>query len=120
MPKQRKTIAVSTQGGSIHIPRMDSVDGRTKMARDVRDATAALVSDSGGSHTTAAQREIAHRAAIIGALCEGLEANYMANGQMDMGEYLPLCNAQRRLLATLGIRRHTATVPLASYIADKS
>lgn len=105
--------ATSTADASkLRLLTLGSLDGRTKAARQVRELLADVESDLGGSHQlTAAQRQIALRACVIGAILESQETGWISGDGINLGDYLPAANAQRRLLESLGLKRHARRVP---------
>jgi hypothetical protein len=85
---------------------LDQLDGRTSAARAARDLMADIESDLGGSDmVSAAEKQIVQRAAIVGAILESMEAEWLAGGQIDMQVYIPLANLQRRHLEAVGLKR---------------
>lgn len=92
--------------GSCRLLTMDMLDQRTKAVRDVKNMIEAMTADRGGSeHVTTAETEIIKHAAVMGAMIEAFEVEWLAGRGMDTKEYLPLVNAQRRLLETVGLKR---------------
>jgi hypothetical protein len=70
----------------------------------MRALMAALELEVGGKFT-AAQRELAKRAAVVGVRIEHLETRWALGEQIDPLQLATLANSQRRLLAMLGLRR---------------
>jgi hypothetical protein len=50
------------------------------------------------------------RAALCGAIVADFEARWVAGQLVELGEYLAAVNVQRRVLATLGLRRRARDV----------
>lgn len=109
------------QGGSLRIPSLADIDGRTKVARHVKETKDGLVADCGGyRHISVAQQSLAERAAVLSAVVEGHEAQWAQSGEIDFKEYLPACNALRRILCDLGLERRQRQVPeLSEYAAGR-
>lgn len=94
------------RGRKARMLTLDHLDGRTATARRVREAEAQMLADLGGAEVASeAQRQIARRAAVLGALLEDAEARWAGGEEFDLSEYLPAANAHRRILATLGLER---------------
>jgi hypothetical protein len=85
------------------------VDGRTNAAKNARALVAALESDI-GVDLSAAERELAQRAGILGAVLEDSETRWIAGEPFDLALYGSLVNVQRRVLETLGIKRQARDV----------
>jgi hypothetical protein len=63
------------------------------------------------------------RAAMIGAIVADCEARWAAGQQVELAEYFMAVNTQRRVLATLGLRRRPRDVTppsVADYLAHKA
>src|SRR5262245_34645082 len=78
--------------------------------KHVRSLIDALQVELGGKFTSW-QRELAQRAAFISLLIEDHEARVLAGEQVDPLPLMGLGNAQRRLLAMLGLRREPPPAP---------
>ena len=105
----------------VRLLTLDSLDGRTASARLVRDLVATFASDLGGEdHLTEGVRQLVQRAAVLGAMIEDNEARWITGDKFDVPEYLAAINAQRRVLATIGLERRTrdVTPDLRNYIAS--
>jgi hypothetical protein len=110
-------------GAKLRLLTLNDLDGRTAAARRVRELIADLESDlGGGSNLTRAQAQLVQRAAVLGALIENAEATWAAGGHIDIGEYLAGINAQRRVLATLGLERRMRDVTpnLSDYLRTRA
>jgi len=82
---------------------LDDLDHRTLAAKRTRQLLGDIVSDLGGpENVTAAQRQLVQRAAILGDYLEDIEFKW-ASG-IPVTEYLVAVNAQRRVLATIGLK----------------
>ena len=74
----------------------------------------------GEESTSCAQRELAQRASILGAMIEDAEATWL-RGETVLAEFCTFLNAQRRVLADIGLeRRSREEVPFTEYIAQRS
>src|ERR1700694_825208 len=88
---------------------LDNVDGRSAIARRYRDVLNELISDLGGD-PSGAQSAIARRAAALCVVCEQAEAEMVAGGVLDLGEFTTAANSLRRLLADLGLERRAKDI----------
>jgi hypothetical protein len=94
---------------------LDDLDQRTNAVRSARRLITDLENDLGGADVlSAGMRELVKRFALVGALCEDLEARWVQGEKIDVGHYALLANAQRRLLATIGIDRRPRDVTPAA------
>ena len=97
-------IDQSSAAGKLRLLSVEDLDGRTRAARRARSLVDQIEGDCGGAdRMTAAQRQLAQRAAIMGAFLEDMETTALAGGQIDLPAYLALTNAQRRVLVNLGL-----------------
>src|ERR1700716_4205050 len=97
-----------------------AADGRSATARRYRDVLGELISDLGGD-PSGAQTAIARRASALCVVCEQAEAEMVAGGVLDLGEFTTAANSLRRLLSARGLGRrekHT-TRSLRSYLTPR-
>jgi hypothetical protein len=99
---------------------LDSVDGRSALARRYRDILADLSSDLGGN-LSAAKLMICRRAATIAVWCEQVESKMAEGDEINVAEFTTASNALRRLLADLGLERKAkdVTPDLQTYLQSK-
>jgi hypothetical protein len=114
--KDRQKSRISN--GSALLP---GVDGRSPWVRRCKDVIAAHLSDLGGAdNTSAAERSIIRRAAVLTTELERLEAKFALAGEADAGDlevYQRCANSLRRLLEAVGLQRRPKNVPtLAEYL----
>lgn len=97
---------------------LDTVDGRSALARRYRDILAQLVSDLGGDPSEA-QSLIARRAATLAVWCEQAEAQLAGGDSLNIGEFTTAVNTMRRLLNDLGLERRMRdiTPSIAAYLS---
>jgi hypothetical protein len=106
---------------------LPGVDGRTVWSRRARDIIADLTADLGGpDSTSAAERSIIRRIAILSVELERLEAHFATSPQADadaLDIYVRASGNVRRLLESLGPRRRAAAEepeePFAGYLQRK-
>jgi hypothetical protein len=82
----------------------DEIDGRTLAAKRARSIVLAIQSDV-GMDLSEAERQLAQRAAVLGAWLEDSETRWIAGQPFDASLYTTVVNCQRRVLETLGIKR---------------
>lgn len=108
--------------GRVRFLTLDVLDKRSKAYKDTITMMEAMASDLGGlSHITKAQQQMIQRASVMGAMLESIETEFLDGQGMELKEYLPLANAQRRMLETLGLKRVQLEkdVSLTAYVAKK-
>jgi hypothetical protein len=103
---------------------LGDLDRRTTAYRNAERLFADLISDLGGErHASTGQRELAHRASVLGAIIQDAEVRYLKGEPVDLNAHLASINAYRRVLATLGLERRARTIsrddPL-EYAAQKA
>jgi hypothetical protein len=85
------------------------VDGRSPWVRRCKDVIAAHLSDLGGTdNTSAAERSIVRRAAVLTTELEVLEVKFAKAGEaspIDLEVYQRCANSLRRLLEAVGLQR---------------
>ena len=109
LPRQTRT-----RQGRARLLTLDCLDQRTAAARAARNLIDHLTSDLGGDdRLSAGERELVKRAALCGAVVADFEARWVAGQPVELNEYLAAVNVQRRVLATLGLRRRSRDVTLS-------
>jgi hypothetical protein len=93
---------------------LPNVDGRSGWIRRARDVIADHLSDLGGlDNTSAAERSIVRRAAVLTVELERLEARFAAAGEASadaLDLYQRTAGNLRRLLETVGLQRRAKDV----------
>ena len=106
-------------GTKVRLMTRSDLDGRTLAARKVRDTEQAIAEDLGGAdRLSEGQRQLARRAAILGALLESVEVLWASGQEFDLGQYLATVNCHRRVLGTLGLERRTRPVGLVEMMDE--
>lgn len=101
IPHSRVRTAIAN-GNAI----LEGIDGRTHVARRIREIGALLASDLGGHETlTEAQKQLVRSAAGLVVLRERLDVKAANDDTVDYAEYCALSNTLRRVLATIGLAR---------------
>jgi hypothetical protein len=88
---------------------LDSVDGRSALARRYRDILAQLVSDIGGDPSEA-ESIICRRAATLAVWCEQSESAMAGGTPLNIGEFTTAVNTLHRLVCTLGLERRARDI----------
>lgn len=102
---------------------LNQIDGRTFASKRAHQLIRAISLDiSPGGDLTEGMKQLIQRAAILGALIESSEAQWLAGDTVDLNTYFMAVNSQRRILTTLGLDRRTrdVTPPLAQYLAERT
>jgi hypothetical protein len=93
---------------------LPGVDGRSPWVRRCKDVIAAHLSDMGGEdNTSAAERSIIRRAAVLTTELELLEVRFATAGEAsaeDLDLYQRAAGNLRRLLEAVGVRRRARDV----------
>jgi hypothetical protein len=91
--------------------RLAKVDGRTRLAKLMRNTRAELVAHVGGE-PSATQRALIEQVVLLTARCCQADAKILAGADADYGkEYLAWSNALRRALRDLGMMPTAARSP---------
>jgi hypothetical protein len=109
--RQRDPQKSRITNGSALLP---GVDGRSPWVRRCKDVIAAHLSDLGGEdNTSAAERSIIRRAAVLTTELEQLEVKFALNEQAspdDLDLYQRTAGNLRRLLEAVGLQRRARDV----------
>jgi hypothetical protein len=99
-----------TNGGEL----LPGVDQRSRWVRRCKDVLAAHLSDLGGEdNTSAAERSIVRRAAVLTTELEHLEVKFATAGEAsaaDLDAYQRCANSLRRLLEAVGLQRRAREI----------
>ena len=107
----------------VRLRRLADLDRRTSAARAALELRKSIMADLGGEQILSAmQCAIIDSAATLGAMLEDMAAAYLAGEGADLSLYATLANAQRRLLADLGLERraHDVTPDLRDYVRGQA
>jgi hypothetical protein len=113
--RQRSSI---TNGSRL----LAGIDGRSPWVRRAKDLIGEHLSDLGGpDNTSAAERSIVRRVAVLSVELEHLEARFATAGEAsaeDLDLYQRTANSLRRLLEAVGLQRRTrdVTPTVADYL----
>lgn len=121
---EQSTQTATTKGRrcTVDIPALGLVDGRTREARLYGQAVADVISDLGGEdHVSRAELELVRRAAGLSVLAALAESRLLTGEAIEVSELVSVGNAQRRILATLGLQRRPidTTPDLQTYLKTK-
>jgi hypothetical protein len=100
---------------------LPDVDGRSVIARRLKDITSAILADQGGAEQCSESRlQLVRRFAAAAVVAEQMESR-LANGeQIDIQEHALLCSTLTRLAQRIGIDRRAkdVTPSLSEYLAE--
>ncbi|MER8923427.1 hypothetical protein [Mesorhizobium sp. M0802] len=100
-----------SKGAKARLRTLDDLDRRTRAAQATFELRDQIAKDLGGiDRLSAMQREIVDGAALLGAMIKDAGATYLSGDPVDLGEFMALTNAQRRLLADVGLERRARDV----------
>jgi hypothetical protein len=97
---------------------LEALDGRTLAAKYALNLLSRIETDL-GNDLTAAQSEIAQRAAVLGAYIADFEARFLSGAEINVADWLAAANNQRRMFETLGLQRVAKDVSLSDYLDVK-
>ena len=79
------------RGTKTHLLTLRDLDSRTRACREALGLRDGIVSDLGGEeNTTCAQRELAQRASLLGAMIQDIEVKYLKGEQISPTSTAPL------------------------------
>ena len=119
-PKDRQRSRITN--GSALLP---GVDGRSPWVRRCKDVISAHLTDLGGEgNTSAAERSLIRRAAVLTTELERLEVRFALAGEASADEidlYARVSGNLRRLLEAVGLQRRARDtgVTLADYLQQQ-
>jgi len=98
-------------GAKARLRTLDDLDRRTRAAQQALALRDELAADLGGwDLITVAERQLVENVAMLGAMIRDSGASYLSGQAIDLAEFMALTNAQRRLLADLGLERRARNV----------
>ncbi len=103
LPRRSKTRV-----GKARLMTLDILDARTAAAKEAHRLVAELTEDR--TEVSVGERQLITRAALLGAIVSDFEARWVAGETIPLGEYFSAVNVQRRVLATLGLKREQKTI----------
>ena len=115
--KSKVATSKVTNGSKLFLP---GVDGRSAIARRVRDIFDAFCRDLGGhDQLSEAQTQLVRRASMISIKCEEMESHGAQGEQIDLDTFGKLTDRLGRTLQRLGIKRvpRDVTPSVADYVA---
>jgi len=102
-------------GAKLRLRTLADVDRRTRAGQAAFKLRDELAADLGGyDQLSAMQRELVENTAVLGAMLKDAAASYLTGEPVDLAEFMSLTNAQRRLLADLGLERRMRDVTAPS------
>jgi len=101
---------------------LDTLDGRTQAARNLRQRLAELSSDLGGEdHLSYAQRSLCRRVIWLESWLETQEAKAAEGEDINIGQQVQAMNSLLGILRTLGLERRArdVTPDLQTYLRQR-
>ena len=97
-----------------------TLDGRGRVARELRSRLTLLYNDIGGeSFLSYQQKSVCERIVHVEALLQSMEYD-MANGkEVPLGNYIQGINTLVGLFKTIGLERRTKELSLREYLSNK-
>jgi len=98
-------------GGKLVLKTLDEIDGRTFASRRAHQLIDGINRDLGvgadddPSQLSTGVRQLVQAAAVLGAMIENDQANWMSGVKIDTPSFLAALGMQRRILTTLGLER---------------
>lgn len=101
---------------------LQSLDGRTEVAKVLRQRQQELSDDLGGlTHLSYQQRALVDRALFLEFHLQQEEMKLAQGQEFDSGRWVQSCNALLGVFKTLGLTRQAKTLPaLQSYVKAKA
>jgi hypothetical protein len=100
---------------------MSCLDGRSLVARELRDRLHALTADLGGWSTLSYQeRSLCRRVIHLERLTEMKELKLAQGGRLDENLYFNCINSLSGLWSKIGLKRRVKVLALGDYLAAKS
>ena len=109
--------------GKARLLRLEDLDRRTAVFRQVTERIGQLEQDLGGSdQLSTAERALAKHGVIAAAMADDLACRWLAGELIDPGAFATISNAARRAFESIGLRRRPrdATPSLHEYLAGKA
>lgn len=100
--KRQPTASSAVANGSRLF--VESVDGRSALARRYRDLVGEFTRDIGGDPSEA-QKQLIRRAASLSVWCEAVEVRLASGEDVEIGPLTTAVNSLRRILADIGLER---------------
>jgi len=99
---------------------LESLDGRTAVAQELRRRFDCILSDMGGPDGMSyAKRALVERAIWLEYWLQGQERNLATGGDFDSGKYTQSVNSLIGLFTKLGLERQAKEITLGDYIKAK-
>lgn len=110
-PRRKRRPQRKTRAGKARLLTFNVLDARTAAYADARRLVETLSTDLGGDdQLSEGERQLVTRAALVGAIVSDFETRWVTGESVRLSDYLSACNVQRRILATLGLKRQAKTV----------
>src|SRR5260370_22991865 len=106
----RELPTATGRAQKVRLVTLADIDGRTLAAKRAHSIVAAIEADV-GTYLSAAERQLAQRAGVLGTFLENAEARWISGHPFALRLYCTGLNGQRRVLETLGIKRTARHLP---------
>jgi hypothetical protein len=120
-PGNRPVAAAPARRRKRRLKSLQDLDRRTANAKAALALRNSIVADLGGEAALSAmKRAIIDNVAVLGAALDNIAYRYLAGEPVELIKFATLANAQRRLLADLGLERRAldVTPDLRDYIKE--
>jgi hypothetical protein len=120
-PGNRPVAAAPARRRKRRLKSLQDLDRRTANAKAALALLNSIVADLGGEAALSAmKRAIIDNVAVLGAALDNIAYRYLAGEPVELIKFATLANAQRRLLADLGLERRAldVTPDLRDYIKE--
>jgi hypothetical protein len=110
-------------GKTRRLKSISDIDQRTVAGKRAIQLVGALENDLGGvDNLSAGTKQLIQRAAVLAAMIESSEAQWLSGQAIDLNILLAAIGVQRRVLVTLGLERRSrdVTPSLRDYLNDQS
>ena len=128
-PVRQRTAGRRTS--KLKLLALEDIDRRTAAFRRTNELISAVSQDLGGEdQISASQGQLVQRGAVLGAVAEHIETQWLAGAEIDVSEYCTIINCQRRIFECVGLSRRCrdamaprppspAIAPLGDLLADR-
>jgi hypothetical protein len=108
-------------GKTRRLKTIDDIDQRTVAGKRALQLVSAIEQDLGGvDNLSAGTKQLIQRAAVLAAMIESSEAQWLSGKPVDLNNLLAAIGVQRRVLVTLGLERRARTTPsFNQWLAEK-
>lgn len=118
-PQMQADRSAKKRKPKARIRTLGDLDRRTRAARDAEELRDRIAADLGGwDEISAMSEELLTGAALLGAVIRDRATSFLSGERVDLVELMSLTNAQRRLIADLGLDRQPINVTRTGAIIE--